>query len=114
VTAMHRRVDMSAVSAPNYVVGPLSLRTSASLLVICVLLLALFPAATGSFSAVHGPVTAMRAARAGHLIHAGIALCASALSAGPLLLYTDASASERFLCPRHDPASSYAPLALRC
>ena len=49
------------------------LRTSTLLIIVfAVLLLFFFPAAVGSFSAVNGPVTAMRANRMAQRIHAAI------------------------------------------
>jgi hypothetical protein len=81
-------------------------------LVVCVLLLALFPAATGSFSAVHGPVTAMRASRAAQIIHCGIASCAYALMGGPQCLYTDSATAEASLW--NDPARDFESTTLRC
>jgi len=49
------------------------LRTSTLLVIVfTVLLLFFFPAAVGSFSAVNGPVTAMRASRMAQTIHSTI------------------------------------------
>jgi hypothetical protein len=49
------------------------LRTSTLLIIVfTVLLLFFFPAAVGSFSAVNGPVTAMRASRMAQTIHSAI------------------------------------------
>jgi hypothetical protein len=48
-------------------------RGFAALTILCTLLLFLCPAVHGSYSAVHGPVTAMQAARAALKIHAAIA-----------------------------------------
>jgi hypothetical protein len=48
-------------------------RGFATLTILCTLLLFLCPAPHGSYSAVHGPVTAMQAARAALKVHAAIA-----------------------------------------
>jgi hypothetical protein len=48
-------------------------RGFAALTIVCTLLLFLCPALHGSYSAVHGPVTAMQAARAALKVHAAIA-----------------------------------------
>lgn len=50
----------------------------AVLTVICVLMIFLFPLLQGPYSALHGPVTALRAARAG--VHLRLAIVQAALS----------------------------------
>jgi hypothetical protein len=57
----------------------------AVLTVICVLMIFLFPLMQGPYSALHGPVTALRAARAG--VHLRLAIVQASLSSlGGLLI----------------------------
>lgn len=60
----------------------MKLRTSAIILLTSVLLLFLVPAPAGSFSAVHGPVTALRANRAAQVFHLNLSSSARELTPG--------------------------------
>jgi len=60
----------------------MKLRTSAIILLTSVLLLFLVPAPAGSFSAVHGPVTALRANRAAQVFHLNLSSSARELTLG--------------------------------
>ena len=55
------------------------LRASSLLVILFVLLLFLFPVATGPYSACHGPATAMRASRAAKFIFWVLILCGCSL-----------------------------------
>lgn len=89
------------------------LRVSTLFLIFLVLLLLLFPAAVGSFSAVHGPVTAMRANRMAQTIHAKLAAKIVPASPSPMLQVFSLDADWMRISPEH-PAAPLIPVALRC
>jgi hypothetical protein len=70
----------------------------AVLTVICVLVIFFFPLMQGPYSVLHGPVTALRAARAG--VHLRLAIVRAALSAqgshllSPLVVFARISLSK--------------------
>ena len=90
----------------------MKLRTSAIVLLTSVFLLFLVPATGGSFSAVHGPVTALRANRAAQVFYCNLSSSARELTLGfkptlPVVAYD----FERF----HDePAGSHPHAVIRC
>lgn len=81
---------------------------------LCVLLLFLFPASAGSFQAVCGPTTALRAKRSVEMIFLAIILCSLVLDrlAGLLAMvvsYCPAQQTERDIT-----GSPLQPAVLRC
>ena len=71
----------------------LTLRASAIVLLTSVLLLFLVPAPVGSFSAVHGPVTALRANRAVQVFYLNLSSTAREVTPGfgaalPIVVYS--------------------------
>jgi hypothetical protein len=90
----------------------LMLRVSTLLLiVISILLLFFFPAAAGSFSAVHGPVTAMRASRIARTIHSDLVVRVREILRNIGLLLSAGALGQIFLSADSVPL----PLAaLRC
>lgn len=87
------------------------LRVSTLFLIFLVLLLVLFPAAVGSFSAVHGPVTALRATRLAQTIHAKLA--ANFVPASPMLQVSNLDADWMQIRSEH-PVGPLTAIALRC
>lgn len=107
------QIDKSQ-STRNTKVQPVSFFKASSLLVILfVLLLFFFPVASGPYSALHGPATAMRASRAAKWIFWIITLCGGL----PLLRRTIAVASgtqEAVLSLSSTVQMSILSFSLRC
>jgi hypothetical protein len=74
--------DTRVVRRQTEIVKMLTLRASAIILLTSVLLLFLVPAPVGSFSAVHGPVTALRANRAAHVFYLNLSSTAGEATLG--------------------------------
>ena len=88
------------------------LRASAIILLTAVFLLFLVPATAGPFSAVHGPVTALRANRAAQVFYVKLSSPARELTRGvrasrPVVLYHAA-------CFHHEPTGSDTHAVIRC
>jgi hypothetical protein len=90
----------------------LTLRASAIVLLTSVLLLFLVPAPVGSFSAVHGPVTALRANRSAQIFYSNLSSSAREVTLGskpalPIVAYNIAT-------PHVEPLASDADPVIRC
>jgi hypothetical protein len=86
----------------------------AIVVVVCTVCLFLFPAASGPYSAMHGPVTALLSHRARARVWLGMALAAFSLAG---LAMPEGSEADRSALPRILPPQFFSPeemAVLRC
>jgi hypothetical protein len=83
--------------------------------VLCVLAIFLFPASTGSYSVVHGPVTALLAFRFAARLRASIVQGASRILSGKVISPLVGLSWTRLSCPNLPPlAAPEGDTVLRC